>query len=1175
MRNLMKVGIVLLVGLLCALQPAWAQEVTAGIVGTVSDPSGAAIKGANVSVKDVERGVVWNATTDDSGSFSLLRLPVGTYTAEASGPGFEKTSYPPFTLTLNQTVRLSFQMKVGKTSETVEVTGLAPILQTEDAQVSTLIDAKTATDLPLLSRNYLQLALLVPGATNPNPQTLVQAQVMPSSGRPLINGNREQGNAYYLDGVVNQEKNNNEVAYQPPPDAIEEFNVITQNPSAEFGDFQGGVISASTKSGTNHFHGTVYEFLRNDVFNANTWSAGLAEGAPFVPGINNPNGVLLKPKIRWNEFGGAVGGPIIKDKLFFFADYQGLRSVKSSEQGYNLFTPSEVGGNFSQLCSSSFSGGICQDTKTDKNGFVFFSNQLVVPGTGSGYPYYQTPPPGYVQPTPISGNVMANAGLTINSVIQSLTSLPAYQAAAAVMTNTVNGSNYYNSLRNTFNNDQGDLKIDYVANPKDHFFFRWSQGYVNNPATAGFLLADPGNSSTEPVKSGVLNWTHSFGPNLLNEARFGIVDTRYGQTDFNPAAGNLGEQIGIANANQFLPGLPLLGFGSVALGANGLEQTFHSGSGELEDVLLINHGRHTFHVGFQYWRDRLNYIFPGNNGSLGSINSSALTGSGAADGWLGLLSGGGRDAGFAEFGLRGNIFGAFVQDDWRVTSTFTVNLGLRFEDHTPRYEIHNREVNFGLYTGVMEQEQNHNALYKNYLGIGDWEPRIGFAWSPAALDSRLVVRGAVGMTSYVEGGGANQNLTTNWPLTKISSFVGSSSTLTDPFPQTTPACAAVTQSCFSGPTRGLSTIKVWPSNLRPATETQWNLSFQYQLNNATSFQIGYIGSFATHLLNLMDYAQGKLVNANGSVTPPGVVGSQVLPSPFLTGVFSNASPIPADAFPLYTAGPASNGNQSYNALQMVLKRKLSQGLDGQVSYVYSKCLSNSPGYFGTSSWGGNGTQTSMGLPGWQNIYDARSDWGPCYYDTTHALSAFASYAIPVGRGKQFGHDINSIADAVVGGWEVSPIVSWHSGFAITPILGGFGDPSGANGAGILFDVSRPDCSGPVTYPKKTVSVAGSSYIQWFSTSTFSQPVAGSYGNCGVGSVRGPRYSDVDLSVHKDFRITERTGLEFRTEFINLFNHPVLDFAGGPSAFALSSGVMGQINASQGERNIQFAIKFHF
>jgi Carboxypeptidase regulatory-like domain len=1151
-------AIVLTLALPSLVPVARSQEVTAAIVGTVTDASGAALKGATVVARDTDRGTVWSAETDDSGSFSILRVPVGNYTAEATAQGFEKTSYPPFTLVLNQTARLNFKMQVGKISETVEVSGAAPILQTEDAQVSTLISAKAATDLPLLSRNYLQLALLVPGATNPNPQTLMQAQVMPSSGRPLINGNREQGNAYYLDGVVNQEKNNNEVAYQPPPDAIQEFNVITQNPSAEFGDFQGGVISVSTKSGTNHFHGTVYEFLRNDVFNANTWSAGLAEGGTYTPGISEPNGVLIKPRIRWNEFGAAIGGPIIKDKLFFFADYQGLRSVKTSEQGYNLYTPSEVGGNFGQLCTD--------------NGGTFSVAGVCSGGSGIQLVY----PTGPLAGQPIPNNNLASAGLAISPVMQNLFALPAYQAALTTMINTVNGSNYYNSLGNTFNLDQGDGKIDYVASQRDHIFARWSQAYINNPTSAGFLLGDPGASSTEPVKSGVVNWTRTFGPNILNEARFGIVDTRYGQTDYNPADGNLGEQIGIANANQFLPGLPILGFGSFSVGENGLEQTFHSGSGELEDVLLINHGRHTFHVGFQYWRDRLNYIYPGNNGSLGSIDSSALTGNGAADGWLGLLGGGGRDAGLAEFGLRGNVYGAFVQDDWRLTPNFTVNLGLRFEDHTPRYEVNNREVNVGLYSGIIQVAQNHNALYKNYLGLGDWEPRIGFAWSPSIYNNKVVIRGAVGITSYTEGGGANQNLTANWPLTKISSTIGTTSILPNPFPNTTPACAVVTQSCFSGPTRGLSSVKVFPNNFRPATETQWNLSFQYQLDRATSLQLGYVGSFGTHLLNLMDYAQGILVNADGSVTPPGVVGAKVLPTPFVGGVVSNTGPpYPAGAFPLYTAGPGSNSNQSYNALQTVLKRNLTQGLDGQVSYVYSKCLSNSPGYYGTSSWGGNGTQTSMGLPGWQNIYDPRADWGPCYYDTTHALTAFATYAIPVGRGKQFAQNANPVVNAVIGGWEVSPIVNWHSGFAITPILGGFSDPSGANGAGILFDVSRPDCSGPVSYPKQNVKTPGSGYIQWFSKASFSQPVSDSYGDCGVGSIRGPRYSDIDMSLHKDFRITEDKGLEFRTDFVNLFNHPVLDFAGGPNAFALTSGVMGQINASQGERNIQFALKFHF
>ncbi|HET7207449.1 MAG TPA: carboxypeptidase regulatory-like domain-containing protein [Terriglobales bacterium] len=1174
MRTREWMGAILVLGLLLGLSlPALAQEVTANIVGTVTDPSGAPISGATAMAKDTQRGTEWTATTNESGAYTINRVPVGTYEVKISAPGFQTAVYPPFALVLNQTARVDSQMKVGQVSETVEVTGAAPILQTENTHVSTLINATATEALPLASRNYLQLALLAPGATNPNPQTMRQQQTMPSSGRPYINGNREQANAYYLNGVTNAEKNNNEVAYQPSPDAIQEFNIITQNPSAEFGDFQGGVVSVNIKSGTNNYHGSVFEFLRNDKLNANSWSAGLAEGGPFTPGITQPNGVLDKTNLRWNQFGGTFGGPIVKNKLFFFASYQGLRSSQKGVQGYQLFTAREIAGNFSQLCGSTFVGGICQDTGQDSNGKPIFSHQLVVPGTGAGFPLYVNPadnpngPAG--QPAPVLNNNLAAAGFAINPVINNLINLPAYQAALANSIDTTSTSNFFDTTSNTFNNDQGDLKIDYNVSNSDHINFLWSQESVRNPLSAAFLLADPGTSSTEPVKASVVNWTHTFTPSLLNELRVGFVNVRYGQSDFNPAAGNLGEQIQIAGANLFGPGLPILSGGGISFGENGLVQTFHSGTGELEDSLVMTRGRHVIHTGFQYWRDRLNYVFPGNNGPLGQINASNLTGSGQADLWLGLLGGGGRDAGLNQFGRRGNIFGAFIQDDWRVTNTLTLNLGLRFEDHTPLYEVGNREVNFDLRTGAIQVEHGHNALYDNYLGIGDWLPRVGFAWSPSVLQGKTVIRGAIGQSSFMEGGGSNQNLTTNWALTQISSQITPASNLSNPFPQTAPACAAITQACFTGPNAGVGKVRVWPHNYRPGNETQWNLSVQQQLNNTTTFQIGYVGSFGTHLLNLMDFSQQVPLDANGQVARPGVPVASIAPSPFLGGATLNG-------FPLQSTGPASNSNQSYNALQAVLQKRMSTGLEGQVSYTYSKCLSNSPGFFGTGTWGGNGSQTYMGLPGWQNLYDPKADWGPCYYDTTHALTAFATYQIPVGRGKRFGKSMNPVAEAVIGGWELAPIVNWHTGYAVTPLVGDFSDTSGANGAGILFDVNRPNCSGPAQYlkQKKNGGAPGSGFIQWWDPATFSTP-SNSYGNCGVGSLRGPRYSVVDLSVHKSFAITEGKRIEFRSDFTNLFNHPVLDFAGGPSAFSLSSSSFGVINASQGERNIEFALKFVF
>src|SRR5205814_2421338 len=240
--------------------------------------------------------------------------------------GFQTAKSAEVTLDLNQLANIDFKMKIGSKTETVEVTGAAPILQTQSTEIGNAISSNTAVSVPLAARNYIQLTLLTPGATTPNPQTLYQAQSMPSSGRPYINGNREQANEFLLDGIINSENTNNEVGYQPSIDAIQEFNVITQNASAEFGNYQGGVVNTSIKSGTNAFHGTIFEFLRNDVLNANSWSAGLNQGQPNPdPKVADSNGVLKKSLMRWNVFGGSIGGPIFKNKLFFFADYQGQR----------------------------------------------------------------------------------------------------------------------------------------------------------------------------------------------------------------------------------------------------------------------------------------------------------------------------------------------------------------------------------------------------------------------------------------------------------------------------------------------------------------------------------------------------------------------------------------------------------------------------------------------------------------------------------------------------------------------------------------------------------------------------------------------------------------------------------------------------------------------------------
>src|SRR5712671_7149291 len=286
----------LLMVLAGAVQSAWSQEVTAAVVGTITDPSAAPIKGPDVTVTDTERGTVWATKTNDSGSYTLPRLPVGNYSVKVSAPGFDTAVYPTFTLVLNQTARVDVQMKVGTVTQTVEVSGAAPVLQTETTQVNTVIDSVTNDLLPLATRNYVELTLLSPGAVSPDPANFNNGDNTASGARPYINGNREQANNFLLDGMDNNQVSDNLLGYTPAPDAIQEFNLITSNASAEFGNFQGGIVNASIKSGTNRFHGAVWEFFRNDVLNANQWEHKFT-------GQELPRAAL-----RWNMFGGTLGG---------------------------------------------------------------------------------------------------------------------------------------------------------------------------------------------------------------------------------------------------------------------------------------------------------------------------------------------------------------------------------------------------------------------------------------------------------------------------------------------------------------------------------------------------------------------------------------------------------------------------------------------------------------------------------------------------------------------------------------------------------------------------------------------------------------------------------------------------------------------------------------------------
>jgi hypothetical protein len=618
------------------------------------------------------------------------------------------------------------------------------------------------------------------------------------------------------------------------------------------------------------------------------------------------------------------------------------------------------------------------------------------------------------------------------------------------------------------NNDQGDSKIDYDLSQSNHLTGRWSQARVRNPFTSNFALSSI-SPAFQPSRNADVQWLHTFSPSLLNEVRFG-----FNAVDINNAAGvagnvgNLEEKVGIVGGNAYGQGLPTISAGNFSIGSNALYQTFHTSTPQVDEIFSVTRGRHQLKFGFQYERLRLDQQYSGNAGELGSITfAGGLTGSPYSDLWMGDAVTIARGSAPELLGRRGNIFGIFGQDDWRVTENLTVNLGLRWEDHTPFFEIHNNEVNFaggGPVSGHLQVEHNQQALYQNYMGIANLLPRVGLAWSPAMFHDKTVFRASYGISEYVEGGGVGENLTANFPFATSYNATLSGAAAVNNFGNvfanaTPPSCPSITISCYAG----LTSIYMFDPHFRPALAQQWNVTIQQQINNATTFQIGYVGQHGDHLYNFMEYNQLPLVDSSGNfITKPGVLGTAG-PQQYLTGNPVLTKPAGQGGV-TFARGNASNGSQEYNALQAVLQHRLSKGLDAQVAYTWSKCMSDSGGFYGTWS----NTQTSHGQVGWTNIFAPRMDWGPCFWDQTHVVTGYVTYALPFGHGKMIGNGVSRAVDEVVGGWQLGGLMAVHSGNAMSDFVGwGADQPAWATtGASELFGGDRTNCNGPTNYTRQ-------------------------------------------------------------------------------------------------------------
>jgi hypothetical protein len=1063
-----------------------AQTGAASITGLVTDESGAAAPGVTVSAVNQATNVAYGGVSNSAGNFTITSLPVGTYVVKATLSGFKTRTTRPITLEAKQIARLDFKMEIGAIEDTVEVTAPAPVLQTESATVGEVISGNTVQSLPLNGRNVGQLALLLPGTVTYNPRGFTNIGSV-NMNRPFVNGNREQTNNFTVDGLDVNETIDNRVSYQPSPDALAEISVETNNYAADVGNVGGALVSNVLKSGANQIRGNVFEFYRNSDFDANTWE-------------NNRSGAPRQER-KQHIFGATLGGPILRDRLFFFADYQGSRQDAPGSGTASVAPEAWRRGDLSSV------NVVIRDPLT---GLPFPNNQI---------------PADRISPTArrLLGDT-ANYPLPNRSVPGGIT------------------GNFVGDTLFTIRAHQGDLRLDWNASPNDKLFGRFSFATYEDQRDVNPFPLVFASRNDQPFYNVGVNWTRVFGSAVINEVLAGYSHTKVVSETFDSAGVGAGNGLyGIAGGQpidglsqiQWASGLTLPG--SIATDSDTVAKTY-----QLNEKLTWLKGRHSLKFGGQILHYDQQRFYAGNNGLLGFIAyNGAFTGFAFSDFLLDQVSGKGRGGGSPDdpwTHLQDRI-ALFVQDDFKATSRFTLNAGLRWAYTSPLVEKDNRQSNFDLTTGqqifARDGSVEDRALYSPYYK--GFEPRVGFAWSAS---DRLVVRGGYGISQFMEGTGANLRLPLNPPdffesAVTYDRTTGSGRTATgfaELVPGTTPS----------------GNVRAYDPDLRPQFTQQWNAFVEYRLTEGMSAQIGYVGHHATHL-----------------VTP--TEGNQALP-----GVGDPSTWAPKNTrrplfrvLPLVTtiATTTSRSGSRYNSLQASVRQRATHGLEFLASYTFAKGTTNNRGFYGV--FGGTGPQgVTSATEGayWQNTYDPDAEWGPMFHDVRHNLILSATYDLPWGKGRKWGSSWSGVANAVLGGWKLGGIFQARSGLPITVTDGRARSLQGERGS------ERPNCVGD---PKPS----DQSLTRWLDINAFQAAALGTFGNCPVGVARAPGYSNVDLVLSKRFEVGATRYLELRAEAFNAFNHPSF----GPPARDISvPNTFGQITSTvSSPRVVELALKFYF
>ena len=1109
------------IGLAFTTSIACAQTITGSIRGSVTDASGAVVSKATVVATDNATGVKTTTKSDASGVYNFQFLPIGTYTVTATAQGFKTEQVGPLNLEIDQIAEVNVKLQIGSISTTVNVSAdNSEMLQTENTTMGTTVTSNTMENLPLSGLNFQVAGVFVAGAVLPRFDLMGGASGFErdTSGAtlPSFNGNRQQVNNYVLDGVEINEPMANVVGYNPAPEAIQEMRTITGNADAEYGDVNGGEFVMVTKGGTNKFHGSAYEYYEDQYLTANLWSNN-DHASPIAKGV-----------FHQNQFGATLGGPALKNKLFFFVDFLGTRNISAGTGTATVAT------NKMRTCTLNSGVTTCDFSEllSGANGapIVQLYNPAVTTTNTTG---------GYTSAAPYTNNQIplgnpVAAYLFANS---SVYPTPNRQADSG----TVDRNNYGAPTAGVIRNNQGDIRVDWTVGAKDALLFRYSDGDAYDFSPKVVLPITFPASNDYPFHSGVVNWVRTFSPALVNQGRAGYSRVQWFNGVPLDPTGKFGlsgdKTVGIPFTQSY-PGFSLINLSSSEsnVGNAGIIQDYLDNIFDYGDDLIWQHGKHVTKFGVQVVRYQQNYYYAGNYGALGQfLYDGAYTQNTTVSGAGGY--------GFADFVLDqayqvelGGVAGLvgqrqyrdayYVQDDWKVLPKLTVNLGLRYGYDQPMYEANNKEVNVDVTKASQCTAANNTtnpclqfagqngasrALYNAYHE--EWMPRFGFAWQ---FNPKLVLRGGYGVTDFMEGSGVNLRPTLNPPY--FPQFVNAPAT---PSKTTAGNPLSVKNGFSNGSQAAITQYNAWDKNLRPTAVQQFNLTMQYLLTNNTTAQWGYVGEIGQRLIVPASPNQWTTANVGTS-------------APFYSLVGSGG----------YVVLTVSEGVENYNALQATLHHHQSGGLEYTLNYTWARAMTNNPGFFGIS-----GVNTASAY--WANYYCPSCDYGPSGFDQRQSLNGTAVWQLPFGKGRKFGNSWNRALDEGLGGWQLSGDTLLHTGFPT--------NMTGSNNGGFHARTARANQYRPLIVKNRSVQ-------HWFGTDPSANPCTGAdNGTCAYGSdslgqfgtahvnngPRAPGYRIVDLSIFKTFPLFEAHTLTFRCDAFNVGN--IASYA-APAYVSAANGV---------------------